>query len=176
MAVLSNDLLLLIQYHCILYAGLRNAGGNVWLILLQVVELDLATVVSSCSGPKRPHDRVAVSEMKSDFDKCLKGKIGFKGYAIKPDKIETKMPFTFEGKEYALSHGEPFVVVYLILIVCLIVYLVVGNDGTFCIMGYNLHYNTIYTSLLIKSIGLKHHLYFYSLALELFLCYSISIR
>lgn len=72
----------------------------------QVVELDLATVVSSCSGPKRPHDRVAVSEMKSDFDKCLKGKIGFKGYAIKPDKIETKMPFTFEGKEYALSHGS----------------------------------------------------------------------
>lgn len=72
----------------------------------QVVELDLATVVSSCSGPKRPHDRVAVSEMKSDFDKCLKGKIGFKGYAIKPDKIETQMPFTFEGKEYALSHGS----------------------------------------------------------------------
>eukprot|EP00794_Sanderia_malayensis_P004044 gene4044-4594_t len=71
----------------------------------KVVELDLATVVSSCSGPKRPHDRVAVSDMKSDFEQCLKNKIGFKGFAIKPDKLETQVPMTFQGNEYTLSHG-----------------------------------------------------------------------
>ena len=34
----------------------------------QTITLDLATVVTSVSGPKRPHDRVSVSEMKQDFD------------------------------------------------------------------------------------------------------------
>ena len=33
----------------------------------KVYELDLARVVPSMSGPKRPHDRVAVSDMKTDF-------------------------------------------------------------------------------------------------------------
>lgn len=37
--------------------------------------MDLATVVTSVSGPKRPHDRVAVSEMQADFRACLKNKV-----------------------------------------------------------------------------------------------------
>lgn len=41
----------------------------------QVIELDLGTVVSSVSGPKRPHDRVAVTEMKIDFLNCLTNKV-----------------------------------------------------------------------------------------------------
>nr|XP_019955633.1 PREDICTED: cytoplasmic aconitate hydratase [Paralichthys olivaceus] len=41
----------------------------------QVVELDLSTVVPCCSGPKRPQDRVAVSDMKKDFDSCLGAKV-----------------------------------------------------------------------------------------------------
>ncbi len=41
----------------------------------EVVELDLSTVVSSMSGPKRPHDRLAVSDMKMDFQHCLINKV-----------------------------------------------------------------------------------------------------
>lgn len=41
----------------------------------QIVELDLSTVVPSLSGPKRPHDRVPVSEMKKDFQQCLDNKV-----------------------------------------------------------------------------------------------------
>ncbi len=42
---------------------------------MQVVGLDLSTVVPCCSGPKRPQDKVAVSEMKKDFEECLKAKV-----------------------------------------------------------------------------------------------------
>ena len=28
------------------------------------------------SGPKRPHDRVAVTDMKKDFQDCLNNKVG----------------------------------------------------------------------------------------------------
>ena len=41
----------------------------------QIVELDLGTVVSSVSGPKRPNDRVSVTDMKEDFSKCLINKV-----------------------------------------------------------------------------------------------------
>lgn len=41
----------------------------------QVVELDLKTVVPCCSGPKRPQDKVAVSDMKKDFESCLRAKV-----------------------------------------------------------------------------------------------------
>ena len=44
-------------------------------VFSEVVELDLSTVVPSLSGPKRPHDRVSVSEMKVDFQKCLDNKV-----------------------------------------------------------------------------------------------------
>lgn len=37
--------------------------------------LDLSTVVPSLSGPKRPQDRVPASEMKSDFQLCLRNKV-----------------------------------------------------------------------------------------------------
>lgn len=48
-------------------------------VFSEVVELDLGTVVPSLSGPKRPHDRVSVSEMKEDFQKCLDNKVGCEG-------------------------------------------------------------------------------------------------
>ena len=75
-------------------------------IFSTVVELDLANVVPSCSGPKRPHDKVAVKEMKSDFLACLSHPVGFKGYAISDDKLNTTVPFTLEGQEYTLNHGS----------------------------------------------------------------------
>jgi len=72
----------------------------------EVVELDLATVVPSLSGPKRPQDRVAEANMKTDFMQCLTNKVGFKGFGIEPEKIETSIPFEYEGVQYTLKHGS----------------------------------------------------------------------
>jgi aconitate hydratase len=44
-------------------------------VFSEVVTLDLATVVSSVSGPKRPHDRVPVVDMPTDFRQCLTNKV-----------------------------------------------------------------------------------------------------
>jgi len=71
-----------------------------------VLELDLGTVDACVAGPKRPQDRVSVSQMKSDFNSCLTNKISFKGYGISPEKRTTKSTFAFQGKEYSLSHGS----------------------------------------------------------------------
>ena len=44
-------------------------------ISFQIIELDLSTVVPSLSGPKRPHDRVPLVDMKKDFQECLTNKV-----------------------------------------------------------------------------------------------------
>uniref|UniRef100_A0A8C9FJZ3 aconitate hydratase n=1 Tax=Pavo cristatus TaxID=9049 RepID=A0A8C9FJZ3_PAVCR len=72
----------------------------------QVVELDLHTVVPCCSGPKRPQDKVAVSDMKKDFETCLGAKQGFKGFQIAPDRHNSVIKFNFEGCDFELAHGS----------------------------------------------------------------------
>jgi len=68
--------------------------------------LDLSTVVPSLSGPKRPHDRVSSSDLKEDFNNCLTSPVGFKGFAIPKDKLNTTVPFMFDNREYTLKHGS----------------------------------------------------------------------
>ncbi|XP_003966778.2 cytoplasmic aconitate hydratase [Takifugu rubripes] len=72
----------------------------------QVVELDLGAVVPCCSGPKRPQDRVPVSDMKKDFESCLGAKQGFKGFQVAAEHHAAAVPFHFGGAEYALGHGS----------------------------------------------------------------------
>lgn len=70
------------------------------------MQLDLSTVQPSLSGPKRPHDRVNMADMKTDFTTCLSNKIGFKGYDLKKEHLNDVAKFSYEGKEYSLKHGS----------------------------------------------------------------------
>jgi aconitate hydratase len=63
-------------------------------------------VVPSISGPKRPHDRIAIDSMKEDFQKCLNSKVGFKGFQIDPAHHGDTVPFKFGDKEFNLTHGS----------------------------------------------------------------------
>uniref|UniRef100_T1DMJ4 Cytoplasmic aconitate hydratase n=1 Tax=Crotalus horridus TaxID=35024 RepID=T1DMJ4_CROHD len=72
----------------------------------QIVELDLQTVVPCCSGPKRPQDKVAVSDMKKDFESCLGAKQGFKGFQIAPKCHNHHVKFVYCDKEFELTHGS----------------------------------------------------------------------
>ena len=46
------------------------------------LELDLSSVVPSLAGPKRPQDRVALSDMKSTFQKALTAPVKERGYEL----------------------------------------------------------------------------------------------
>ncbi|XP_069818181.1 cytoplasmic aconitate hydratase [Dendropsophus ebraccatus] len=72
----------------------------------QVVELDLSTVVPCCSGPKRPQDKVTVSDMKTDFENCLGAKQGFKGFQIPQGHHSDKVKFSYNDVDYELTHGS----------------------------------------------------------------------
>ncbi|PAA94456.1 hypothetical protein BOX15_Mlig011853g1 [Macrostomum lignano] len=72
----------------------------------QVVELDLGQVVPCLAGPKRPHDKVAVSDMKSAFESALTAKVGFSGYGLSAERVSGSARFQFDGTEYSLTHGD----------------------------------------------------------------------
>ena len=71
-----------------------------------LMTLDLSTITPCVSGPKRPHDRVEVSKMKTDFHSCLSAPAGFKGFGIAQEKLAATSKFTFDGAEYELAHGS----------------------------------------------------------------------
>lgn len=70
------------------------------------LELNLAEVVPCISGPKRPHDRVPLKEMKTDWHSCLDSKVGFKGFAVPKESQEKVAEFSFHGQPVGLKHGS----------------------------------------------------------------------
>ncbi|XP_062819615.1 iron-responsive element-binding protein 2 [Anolis carolinensis] len=72
----------------------------------QIIHINLESITPYVSGPKRPQDRVAVTDMKKDFQTCLSEKVGFKGFQIPPEKQNDTVPVEYEGNEYKLAHGS----------------------------------------------------------------------
>ncbi|KAJ9462198.1 Aconitate hydratase 3 [Diplonema papillatum] len=70
------------------------------------LELDLATVVPCVSGPKRPHDRIACKDLKTDFQTCMVSPQGFKGFGIPEEKRGTKGKLTYKGQTFDIAHGD----------------------------------------------------------------------
>jgi aconitate hydratase len=69
------------------------------------LELDLGSVVPSLAGPKRPQDRVALSDMKSVFQKTLTAPVKGGGYELKPAAVNRKGRVGTNGGSYEIGHG-----------------------------------------------------------------------
>ncbi|VDN07783.1 unnamed protein product [Thelazia callipaeda] len=72
----------------------------------KVLELDLSSIVPCISGPKRPQDTVAITELFSDFKKCLTQKVSFKGFGIKPEQISKTVQVDISGQKAFVRHGS----------------------------------------------------------------------
>lgn len=75
----------------------------------QVLELDLGSVEPCVSGPKRPHDRVPLKNMKKEWKEMLNAKLGFKGFAIPPERTNATHEFSYKGSKYTIKHGDIFI-------------------------------------------------------------------
>ncbi|HWG06164.1 MAG TPA: aconitate hydratase AcnA [Beijerinckiaceae bacterium] len=67
-------------------------------VFTETLELDLATVVPSLAGPKRPEGRVALESVGGGFDTALAGEYKKPG--------ETEKRFAVEGRNFDLGHGD----------------------------------------------------------------------
>ncbi|MBN2115926.1 MAG: aconitate hydratase AcnA [Anaerolineales bacterium] len=69
------------------------------------LELDLASVVPSLAGPKRPQDRVALSDMKSTFEQALTAPVRERGYELSPEALTREAVFGTNGGTQTMRHG-----------------------------------------------------------------------
>jgi aconitate hydratase A / 2-methylisocitrate dehydratase len=70
-----------------------------------VLELDLDSVVPSLAGPKRPQDRVAMSELKETFHKALTAPVSERGFALAPEAVQAEATFGTNGGTMKIGHG-----------------------------------------------------------------------
>ena len=68
------------------------------------LELDLGTVEPSLSGPKRPQDRVSLTEMQPHWRASLNAEMGHQGHGIDPSRNSDSSPI--EGRGCDLNHGD----------------------------------------------------------------------
>ena len=69
------------------------------------LELDLGTVVPSLAGPKRPQDRVALTDMKATFRKALSAPVKDRGYELPADALDREATFGTNGGTQKMKHG-----------------------------------------------------------------------
>ncbi|MFN1835830.1 aconitate hydratase AcnA [Balneola sp. MJW-20] len=69
------------------------------------LELDLSTVETSLAGPKLPHDRIALNNMKTAFENSLTSDNPTMGFNLSQDKLANKGMYK-NGKEIEMKHGD----------------------------------------------------------------------
>ena len=70
-----------------------------------VLELDLATVEPSLAGPKRPQDRVPLSQMKQAFRRAISAPVKERGFGLSPEDAGRSASVKFNGASARLNHG-----------------------------------------------------------------------
>ncbi|MFN3742738.1 MAG: aconitate hydratase AcnA [Anaerolineales bacterium] len=70
-----------------------------------VLELDLSSVEPSLAGPKRPQDRVPLSEVKTTFQKALTAPVKERGYELSEEALARRATFGTNGSVLELKHG-----------------------------------------------------------------------
>ena len=70
-----------------------------------ILELDLASVVPSLAGPKRPQDRVPMDELKETFQKALTAPVKERGFELKPEAVAKEATFGTNGGSMPMKHG-----------------------------------------------------------------------
>jgi aconitate hydratase len=63
------------------------------------IELDLSTVVPSLAGPKRPQDRVALTDLADGYMSALTG-----DFKVNSDEVNKKQQV--DGEDFTITHGD----------------------------------------------------------------------
>jgi aconitate hydratase len=78
--------------------GLYRESGAADPVFTDTLELDLASVVPSLAGPKRPEGRIALSDVAAGFAVALETEYK------KPGELDERVPV--EGRRFDLGHGD----------------------------------------------------------------------
>ena len=66
----------------------------------------MSSVRPSLAGPKRPQDRIALSDMKSRWNGMLTAPVGAQGFGLESAELESRAVVNFKGTDITLEHGD----------------------------------------------------------------------
>lgn len=73
----------------------------------EIIELDLSTIKPGIAGPKRPQDRLNLSEVKANWRKNLTTPVDQQGFGLSQEAVNTRYQVTGrDGKSTELKNGD----------------------------------------------------------------------
>ena len=86
--------------------GLWYSSENPEKSYTDTLELDLSTVQPALAGPKRPQDRVDLSNMKHHFVESLTSELGHHGHGLSTEQLSNGAIVERNGHKIDLNHGD----------------------------------------------------------------------
>ncbi len=72
----------------------------------RTLKLDLSTVEPSLAGPKRPQDRISLSDMKEAFNTSLTAPVGHSGFGLDTSVLDVEAKVENNGHSSMIGHGS----------------------------------------------------------------------
>ena len=86
--------------------GLFRDDNSPELEYSQTLQFDLGSVVPSLAGPKRPQDRVALTDMKQSFQASLVAPVASRGFGLDAEKLSHTASVQNNGHSSEIGHGS----------------------------------------------------------------------
>ena len=86
--------------------GIWYSAGDKEKSYTATLELDLSTIQPALAGPKRPQDRVDLSNMKQHFESSLTNELGHHGHGLEKDELSNGVIIDLDGERFDLNHGD----------------------------------------------------------------------
>jgi aconitate hydratase len=74
-------------------------------VFTKSLSLDISTVESSLAGPKRPQDRIPLSQMKQSFNTSLSAPVGASGFGLDAAALTSTSDVRDNGDTTTIGHG-----------------------------------------------------------------------
>lgn len=97
----SEDLIELVETYT-KAQGLFRTDDTEEPVYSETLSLDLSTVVPSLAGPKRPQDRIELTNMKESFNSSIRTPIEKGGFGLSDEKISTSVDVAYANGEKAV--------------------------------------------------------------------------
>jgi aconitate hydratase len=85
--------------------GLFRTAASPEPVFSDTLGLDLSTVEPSLAGPKRPQDRVTLSQMKTAFQQALTAPVKERGFGLGATDLSRTAPVEMKGVLAEIGHG-----------------------------------------------------------------------
>jgi len=69
------------------------------------MEIDLGTIEPALAGPKRPQDRIPLSQVGPTYRQMLNAPSGFKGMGLAADELDRNAVVSLHGSDETITHG-----------------------------------------------------------------------